>query len=508
MLVMPGTGGTSTALGGSLGLSPERLRTSRHRVGNVALIVAVMMVLGSPIQVGLHLAGVLTRNQLIENLSGAVLMASLSLLVLGIVKSARVSDAPVVWIGIVFQVLFCMGTAYGTHLVLFLRVGEPAFMTWVTPNIILFPLLIPIGPRVAVWVGLVCAATEPLSLALLAHTEGLALEMGYLAVLTNPLVAVGVAWYASRTLNRLSRDVARARRLGSYQLVERLGEGGMGEVWRAEHALLARPAAIKLVRSGALGETAGADELLQRFEQEAQATASLRSPHTVHLYDFGRSDDGAFYIVMELLEGMTLESLVEQFGPQPASRVAHMLGQVCHSLAEAHEAGLVHRDVKPANLFVCRYGRDDDFVKVLDFGLVKSSVGPVEAGVTNVGMVPGTPAYLAPEALLGQPVDGRADLYALGCVAYFLLTGTIVFDGATAVAVVAKHISDPPSPPSSRTELPIPEALERIVLACLAKSPDDRPASAARLAEQLAAADLPAWTPEDAGRWWSSHRPG
>ena len=281
------------------------------------------------------------------------------------------------------------------------------------------------------------------------------------------------------------------------------------------HRVLARPAAVKLIHPEALAEDAAkAQAVLARFEQEAQATASLRSPHTIQLYDFGRADDGAFYYVMELLDGVDLETLVDKYGPQDPARVVHLLVQACHSLEEAHRAGLIHRDIKPANLFVCRFGTDDDFVKVLDFGLVKevraeSDPGAATPQLTQHGVVVGTPGFMPPELALGKAdIDGRADLYALGCVAYWLLTGALVFEGETPMEQMVQHAKDAPVPPSSRSEHEIPEALEKIILSCLAKDPAERPASAQDLARQLRDCSLDEpWTSERAHRWWEVHRP-
>jgi serine/threonine-protein kinase len=274
--------------------------------------------------------------------------------------------------------------------------------------------------------------------------------------------------------------------------------------------MLARPAAVKLVRPELIGATNGPEGMaLQRFEREAQATAAMRSPHTVGLYDFGVTADGTFYYVMELLEGLTAESLVKQFGPVPAERAIHILRQICHSLAEAHEAGLIHRDIKPANVFVCRYGREVDFIKVLDFGLVKTLRQETDVTLTAENVVCGTPSYMAPEQALGlDRDDARSDIYAVGCVAYWLLTGQLVFEGSSSIEVLMQHAQKRPMPPSQRTELPIPESLDRLILSCLAKDPVNRPQSAAALSRKLSAcaAEL-SWTEERATQWWERHRP-
>jgi len=278
----------------------------------------------------------------------------------------------------------------------------------------------------------------------------------------------------------------------------------MGEVYRATHRMLARPAAIKLIRP----EVPDAQLATVRFRREAEAAARLRSPHTVALYDFGVTQEGRLYLVMELLEGITLDMLVRQYGPLPPSRVIHVLRQVCDSLDEAHAEGLVHRDIKPANIHLSRIGREHDFVKVLDFGLVKSVAGaPLdESHASAVGLTPGTPAYMSPEMVNGAEVDGRADLYSLGCVAYYLLTGKLVFEAETAIQTILQHVQQPPVPPSRRTDVAIPPRLEALVLACLAKRPSDRPASAADLRRALDEIDVEPWTEDRAERWWSANR--
>jgi serine/threonine protein kinase len=300
-----------------------------------------------------------------------------------------------------------------------------------------------------------------------------------------------------------------ARSLGSYQLEERVGQGGMGEVWRATHRLLARQAAIKLVRPETLGgDAATRRKALARFEREAQATASLRSAHTIELYDFGVSEAGTFYYVMELLAGCDAAVLVERFGPTPAGRAVHLLRQVCDSLGEAHAAGLVHRDVKPSNVFVCRYGRAVDFVKVLDFGLVKPRV-VTGTQLTADNVVSGTPAFMSPEQVVGKrEVDARSDLYAAGCLGYWLLTARYVFEGANPVQIMMGHLKGTPEPPSRRAELPIPEKLDEILMACLEKDPANRPQTADELAAALAGvAGIEEWTLERAERWWERHCP-
>jgi serine/threonine-protein kinase len=326
-------------------------------------------------------------------------------------------------------------------------------------------------------------------------------------------ICAGLAIMGSRVVYGLTRDLSKAQQLGSYQLVQKIGAGGMGEVWKAKHRLLARPAAIKFIKSDALSrDRAAAATALQRFEREAQATSGLSSQHSIDLYDFGITDDGTFYYVMELLEGVDLRTLVERYGPVPPGRAIHIHRQACDSLEDAHYVGVVHRDIKPGNIFLCRKGPEYDFVKVLDFGLVKQigASGRKSAQLTVEGIASGTPAFMAPEmAYDSRVVDGRADLYALGCVAYWLLTGQLVFSGESPMGTMLRHVNDAPPPPSSRTELEIPADLERIILACLEKDPDKRPPSARELSRLLAECErsVTPWDPERMQHWWQTHFP-
>jgi len=324
--------------------------------------------------------------------------------------------------------------------------------------------------------------------------------------------AIVAGWtpFISTRLHRMREDLTNARDFGSYHLEELVGRGGMGEVWLAHHRLLRRAAAVKLVLPRYLeGSNVSVQRRKQRrFEQEAQAIASLRSPHTVAIYDFGVSEDGSLYYAMEYLQGLNAETLVDRYGAQPAGRVIAFLKQAIESLEEAHDVGLIHRDVKPSNLFICRLGRRTDFVKLLDFGLVKALTGPGAKTAATHSQTGGTPAFMAPEQVRGDEVDARTDIYGLGCVAYFLLSGTLVFDRPGAMAMAMAHLAEDPEPPSLRSELPIPASLEQIVLACLAKNPNDRPQSAADLNAMLdACRDVPRWTHADADLWWALHRP-
>jgi serine/threonine protein kinase len=348
------------------------------------------------------------------------------------------------------------------------------------------------------------------------------------------LAAIGTAWFFARHIVQARRAVAIARaaadqatrqamELGSYTLLECLGKGGMGEVWRAEHRLLARQAAIKLINAE-LTQVADMGQIQERFKREAQTIASLRSRNTVEIFDYGVTSDGTFFFVMELLDGIDLDSLTEKFGPQPASRVVTLLLQACNSLAEAHDAGLVHRDIKPANIFVCRAADEVDVVKVLDFGLVRapnksdeetralSAVLPENwanaadpTRLTQQGSYLGTPTFIAPEQALGQEVDARADLYALGCVAWWLLTGRLVFPANDVNALLVAHMTQAPPPLRPLVRGPLPAELEQLILRCLSKNPTERPASARELAQALREirfAPTEVWTTELGETWW------
>jgi serine/threonine protein kinase len=390
-------------------------------------------------------------------------------------------------------------------------------LSWLCIVILLSAMIMPSTPRKMAVAAFVSASLSPLGV-WFAYLRGVDVpSVVQTLVMSMPNYTCAVAAVLpSLTFQRLGRRLREARELGNYELIEQLGRGGMGEVWRARHRLLARHAAIKLVRPEMLGAAneSEAKAVLRRFEREAQATSALSSQHSIRLFDFGVTDEGTFYYVMELLSGRDLESLVREFGPLPADRTMYLLRQVCHSLAEAHERGLIHRDVKPANIYLCRMGLDYDFVKVLDFGLVKLhethlAEGQTQTLMTAVHSTLGTPAYMAPEIILGHSaVDRRADVYALGCVWYFLLTGQLVFEGSTPMQAVVDHVHASPLPPSQRTELRIPAEIDAMVLACLEKNPDRRPQDAAALLQMMEqCTTCTTWSNARAREWWQTHLP-
>jgi serine/threonine-protein kinase len=320
------------------------------------------------------------------------------------------------------------------------------------------------------------------------------------------VVMIALSTVAANVVFGLRREVERVRRLGQYTLDEKIGEGAMGVVYRARHAMLRRPTAIKLLPPQRMGQNN-----LERFEQEVQLTAMLTHPNTVAIYDYGRTPDGVFYYAMEFLDGINLEDLVRRYGPQPEGRVIAILRQVCKALAEAHDLGVIHRDIKPGNIILTVRGGEPDVAKVVDFGLVKEldtgGGSQTRSGETNVLI--GTPLYLSPEAIsMPGAVDARSDLYALGAVGYFLVTGQPLFEGRTVMELCAHHLHTAPIPPAVRLGRPVDRQLEAVLMSCLEKDSARRPPTAMAVHDALGASDAASdWSAEDAQRWWASYRP-
>jgi len=519
-LLLPHRGRPTTSQRSSgTGLPADLLGESAHRLTIIALLYAFVFFMAALFP---PLLFPMDRQMLFGSLLmwvPAVTAITVALLVAAIVRSGRLPAPAVMIVGLVFEVASSYGIAAAEYLdPQRLQDNRAAFgLSWVAVWILLFTVVVPTRPRRAIVAALASVSAVPVMIAIGTATiapsfKPQAAQVFFWFIFPYLLVVV-MAYVGARVVYGLGTEVARARELGSYRLVERLGQGGMGEVWRAEHRLLARPAAIKLIRPSLTGDSGGGVSIdaVRRFEREAQVIASLRSPHTVELFDFGVAGDGAFYYVMELLDGLDVETLVRRTGPVSPERVSHILRQVCHSLSEAESRGLVHRDIKPANIFLCRYGEDYDFVKVLDFGIVKTARSGADTALrlTMENVIHGTPAFIAPEQALGaSDIDGRADIYATGCVAYWLLTGQLVFTAESPLALVMHHAYTPAPAPSTRSEMAIPAALEDLVLACLAKSPADRPQSARELSRRLGAITFgQAWTDERARDWWSQHEP-
>lgn len=393
-------------------------------------------------------------------------------------------------------------------------------ISWICPLLIVYPSIAPTTPRRLLMASFAAASMDPLGY-LVANARGVVPDWPAVTVLWMvwpTYVCALLALVPGTMIRRLGRQVQTARQLGAYRLGRLLGEGGMGVVHEASHRMLARPAAVKLIRPELLaGGHRTAADLVSRFNLEAQTVARLRSPHTVQLYDYGVTPDGVLYYAMELLDGIDLQRLVDRHGPLPPGRVIHLLRQACGSLAEAHAAGLVHRDIKPSNLFLCRMGLSVDVLKVLDFGLVRGERGdlpvrlPTGLGIDRVAataahVAPGTPAFMAPEVAIGREADRRSDIYSLGCVAYWLLTARPVFDAEGPVQTMFRHAHDTPEPPSAA--VPVPPLLDTLVLETLAKDPDQRVPDAETLSARLrsCAAEAP-WSEVEARQWWEIHRP-
>jgi serine/threonine-protein kinase len=490
----------------------DLLEEAARRVGIAALVGIALWIVGWALDhVAMHMlfpdAEGWYRLYAPDVVVGIAIVASLALYAFS--RQAKVSPQVMLNLGLLYMVITCFEVGLISH---WSRTGPtnvyPMF-SWAGCLVLVFAAIVPNPPIKTFVAGLIAVSMYPLAMVI-----GRARGSWMYAHGSDPLlmhypdyIMVGVSVVISTVVTRLGQHVSRAREMGSYQIAELLGKGGMGEVYRATHRMLARPAAIKLIRPETLGaaDSDAARMAIRRFRREAEAAATLRSPHTVELYDFGVTEDNTFYFVMELLDGLDLEALVRQHGALPANRVIYLLRQVCDSLEEAHARGLVHRDIKPANIHVGRLGLKYDVAKVLDFGLVKAfeeEGADVSLG-TAADVAPGTPSYMAPEVALGGVVDGRADLYALGCVAYFLLTQQTVFEGGTVFQAVSRHVSEAPARPSTRTAIPIPEELDQLILQLLAKKPEDRPANAGEVFRRLAAVPVhEPWTEEKAAIWW------
>ena len=494
-------------------LPPELMAEAAWRLGWVGLLYSAGVFFGY-----FGRRAVLTWSGTLEAgwRAGDAISAAAAVMGIAVYLVARHSalrPARVVDLGLAFQVAGAFGIAAGGY-----WSGSPPLastaLTMVPTEcvwIIVYPLVVPNAPAKVLVSSLLAASMRPAAIAAasVVSRSVIVAPATLASFLLSDYLAALVAYAVARIVHRSNVRLKHAREIGSYELLEPIGEGGMGEVWRARHRLLARPAALKLIRKDVLGSSQRSrDAMVQRFEREARDTARLGSTHTIDIYDFGVTETGDFYYVMELLDGISLERFVELFGPMEPARTVHLISQVCHSLGEAHALGLVHRDIKPANIFMCRLGPDYDFIKVLDFGLVKHLDKRAGQMLTVEGTTAGTPEYMAPEIALGRTdADGRADLYSLGCVAYFLLTGQPVFSGDSAIATALAHVNEPPAPPSARSEFQIPPELDAVIVQCLSKNPSDRPSTAADLSCRLLGTEpRDAWTEDAARAWWELHR--
>jgi eukaryotic-like serine/threonine-protein kinase len=416
---------------------------------------------------------------------------------------------------------------------LFISVGNPSYelpidktlpgVTWIVPIIIMFPLLIPTPPKWTLGWSIACVMTVPLGTLIAYEISGrpevnLAKTLPFAMI--SPAVGAIIAYFGSSLVNEMGVYAEKIRHAGNFTRGDKIGAGGMGVVYAAEHNRLPMCAAIKYIKPDQLKKRFGGREAaIRRFEREAETLAKLCSPHSIEIYDFDVDDEGSLFYVMELLEGWDLNTLVDYVGVVPPARVAHLLAQACGALAEAHELGVVHRDVKPSNIMTCHYGRNLDFVKVLDFGIMTLRKEELEQdhpswgmyeegfqqGLTQGNLVVGTPDYMSPEQVKNESLDARSDIYALGCVGYYLLTGKLLFEGGDDRDKMRRHVEETPLRPSQKSDQDIPQAMDDLIMACLQKRPEDRPKNADELALAFRASVPEGWGADQIGDWWREH---
>lgn len=510
-----GRKGVGLILGDTAGPAEDLAPLLRQRVRAAAIVIAVAggLSLLRYLAVGDSAPLAAFIVVIVVNLSIVALLSSRKALSVTVLRALELAVFGVTAVGCVFN--------FAIRLLAAARAGDETNLLLATNGlviaffiiVVLYGLLIPNRPLRTLTVVLPFALAPVVLLYVLGGSEPAVIEtVPIVDQLTRTgagvllIFAVVTAVFGSYSLSTLRTEVSEARQIGQYKLIKKIGEGGMGEVWEARHALLARPAAIKLISTETIAGGSETPEVTaERFCREARATAQLDSPHTIGIFDFGTTSDSSLYYAMERLHGIDLESLIQRYGALPPERAIHFLRQCCESLAEAHEKGMIHRDIKPANLFSCHLGVKFDFTKVLDFGLVEVT-GTQDPSLTQAGSVVGTPAFIPPEALTGAPLDGRSDLYSLGCVAYWLLTGEYVFPLPSVAEMTAAHLQTAPPKPSSHSEHDLPEGLDDLILACLAKEPEGRPQTATELDALLAACKPKrAWTQDRATAWWRLH---
>jgi serine/threonine-protein kinase len=470
----------STTETGSLPLEQQTL--ARTRLRQIALVALCLTLGGTLAGWALPEAEWTTADY---QRFAVVLGASLALDVglFAATRSERLSNRAVLRLGLVYAALRAGSFAVATTLLHQTSGIAHPRMTFATLAVVAFPLIVPTPPRRMLPVAVCGAGFQPLAVLVL-WRDPIDPAIFVDSLLTASL-AVALSYWLTRTARRVHKAAERSRELGAYELLEVIGRGAMGEVWRAQHRLLARAAALKIIRWERQGHDPRA---AWRFSREALITASLSSPHTIRLFDYGISQSGTWYYAMELLEGHDLQRLIERWGPLPPHQVVDVGLQICDSLAEAHARGLVHRDLKPSNVFMCRAGRREDFIKVLDFGLARSTE-PIEGDGSSVGTghIVGTPAYMAPEVFLGQRADPRADIYSLGCLLFYLLTGEKVLERPSAIATAIARLNEPAPSAAALAPGAVPEELDLVVARCLARNPGDRYSSALELAAALEA---------------------
>jgi serine/threonine-protein kinase len=438
-----------------------------------------------------------------------ILMGLLALVSFGvamIARARRVSRSTLMDLAFVYQVLLCgiisLGEAITSR-----QPGETVWgVSWVCVAMVAFPAFLPYRRFAMTLAAVMCALSGPVMYFVAAPIQGASVSLSDVLNMYIPnFISLGIAIATILYVSQWAKRLEDARRLGSYRLLHKIGDGGMGEVWQAEHKSLARPAAIKLVKPDTTSAPERSRRAENRFFREAQATAGLQSAHTITVYDYGLTRDGRQYYVMELLDGITLQELVTRFGPLESARVIHVLQQICESLGEAHTVGLIHRDIKPANVFLCQKGGSYDFVKVLDFGLVKPRHDP-GTQLTLGSEILGTPGYTPPESIQSGQYDPRSDIYSLGCLAYYLLAGKLMFEGGGAVEHVFKHVNEPPIPITDRARQSVHQGLADLVMQCVEKRPEDRPADCDSILNSLESlAEECRWGRAAARKWWLEH---
>jgi serine/threonine-protein kinase len=483
---------------------------SLDRLAVLALVfgmAAIVLLIVNKLIVGVFPGGVDTTTPVKSTL--LLLLPTTSMLMWWVISRRKFADALLTNLGIAYVLLIglCISLFHAQSF-WWLEQTRLVGVTWLSVWIVLFPLIIPTTFRNSIIITGLLVISAPLGIWLSVITSDVpgASFINYFDITLPTLITAGIAVFIARLIFQLNKEVREAQQLGSYRLQHKLGAGGMGEVWQAAHVMLSRPAAIKLIQPEILelGEERLSDTK-ERFFREAKATSGLTSPHTIQVFDFGISGESTFYLVMELLEGDDLNWLIKRYGYMPPNRVVYLLLQVCESLIEAHERGLIHRDIKPANIFVCQLGLQYDFIKVLDFGIAESVANLKKESMNNA--VEGTPAFMAPECFTREGGIGiAADIYAFGCLAYWMLSARYVFEENAERSIAQAHEKENPLPPSARVEQSIPDFLDNLILACLEKKPVNRPSTFMEIKTVLNNCELDEpWTQEVANVWWKEH---
>ena len=505
-----------------LALPPRLQEKIKSRIRGLALIVLVIYAVALAFLVTELFQDPAPSHQILR-IAGLLILIVLCALVLRPLET--IGEDKAILYALAVQWFICLFVSITNPTYELLRGGILPGVTWVVPIIIMFPLLIPTPPPLILKSSIACVMTVPIGTIISYYMAGqpdVNLATAIPVGLISPVVGAAIANIGAPLVYEMGA-YAKKSMAGNYKLSEKIGEGGMGVVYQAMHTLLKRPAAIKFILPERLEDRFGsADIAKQRFEREAAVLTQLRSAHTVEIYDYGIDDQGRFYYVMELLDGWDLWTLVNKFKAVPPARAAHLMAQLCESLGEAHDLGFVHRDVKPSNIMTCRYGREIDFVKVLDFGLMiprteESELAPgaphvavpgpiMQTRLTRGTRAMGTPSYMSPEQIQRKTLDGRSDIYAVGCVAFWLLTAQEVFGDGTEEERRTRHLEDAPPRLSQVATQAIPARLEEIVLSCLAKDPNRRPQDADKLAKAFESSAGSGW--HSARAWWTENTPG